>query len=255
MVEVKGVKIGEGAPKLCVPMVGTHEEELLEEAKTIKGLPCDLVEWRADFFQQVMDLERVTITLTKIREIIPELPIIFTFRNKKEGGHQEITPYYYKKLNETVMETGQVDLVDVELFSDAELVEDMVKAGKRNKVALIISNHDFEKTPPVEEMIRRMLKAIDLGGDIAKIAVMPACVADVLALQEVTRRMKEDYEKGPLITMAMGGLGLITRLSGEIFGSALTFGAAAQTSAPGQIAVKELRPIIELLHDKMKKSK
>ncbi|RQD69088.1 MAG: type I 3-dehydroquinate dehydratase [Tindallia sp. MSAO_Bac2] len=251
VVEAKGVKIGEGVPKLCVPMVGRNEEQLIEEAKRIKELPCDLVEWRADFFQQVVEKEVVVTTLEKIREIIPELPIIFTFRNKHEGGHQEITPQYYKELNETIMETGLVDLVDVELFSDAELVENLVKTGKRNKAAIIISNHDFQKTPPVAEMIRRMLKAMELGADIAKIAVMPKCAADVAALQEATRRVKEDHGAGPLITISMGGLGVITRLSGELFGSDLTFGAASKTSAPGQIAVGELRRIIELLHKNM----
>jgi len=253
VVEVKGLKIGEGAPKLCVPMVGRNEEQLMAEAETIKELPCDLVEWRVDFFQHAGQKEVVIAMLKKIREILPKSPIIFTFRNKCEGGHQEITPQYYQELNDAVMETGKVDLVDVELFSDAELVGELVMAGIRNKVAMIISNHDFQKTPPVEEMTNRMLKAAELGADIAKIAVMPKCAADVANLQEATRRVKEDHGVGPLITMSMGGLGVITRLSGELFGSDLTFGAASKVSAPGQIAVGELRRIIELLHENMPK--
>ncbi len=63
----------------------------------------------------------------------------------------------------------------------------------------IISNHDFQKTPPVEDMINRMLKAAERGADIAKIAVMPKSAVDVAALQEATRRVKEEHGVGPLL--------------------------------------------------------
>lgn len=253
MIEVKGVRIGEGPPKICVPMVGMNVEQLMGEADRINGIPCDLVEWRVDFFQQAKEKKVVLEMLGKICGIIPNKPILFTFRNKHEGGHQEITPQYYWELNDAVMETGKVDLVDVELFSDAELVRKLVKAGKRNKVMIIISNHDFHQTPSVEEMINRMLKAVELGADIGKIAVMPKDAADIVALQEATRRVKVDHGLGPLITIGMGGLGVVTRFSGEVFGSDMTFGALSRSSAPGQIDVVELRQIIELLHVNMPK--
>lgn len=48
--------------------------------------------------------------------------------------------------------------------------------------------------------------------------------------------------------MSMGSLGVITRLSGELFGSCMTFAAAKHVSAPGQISVKDARNILNLLH-------
>jgi 3-dehydroquinate dehydratase-1 len=91
----------------------------------------------------------------------------------------------------------------------------------------------------------------DLGADIPKIAVMPKCKLDVLELLEATVIMSEKYADRPIITMSMSGTGVITRLAGEVFGSALTFGAAKKASAPGQIGVEDLYSALQLLHSSM----
>ncbi|MFP3488431.1 type I 3-dehydroquinate dehydratase, partial [Staphylococcus sp. SIMBA_130] len=71
---------------------------------------------------------------------------------------------------------------------------------------------------------------------------------DVLILLEATNEMKEYYANRPIITMSMAGNGVISRLAGELFGSAITFGAAEKASAPGQIAIHELRLILNVIH-------
>ena len=87
-----------------------------------------------------------------------------------------------------------------------------------------------------------------LGVDIPKIAVMPKDKQDVLTLLSATEEMSRLYADRPIITMSMAGDGVISRICGEAFGSALTFGAAGQLSAPGQLGVKELRQVLEILH-------
>ena len=87
--------------------------------------------------------------------------------------------------------------------------------------------------------------------DIPKIAVMPKSVADVITLLDATHTMKTQYADRPLITMSMGGKGVISRLAGEVFGSAFTFGAGKEASAPGQIQVADLRMVLEILHGSM----
>jgi 3-dehydroquinate dehydratase-1 len=91
-------------------------------------------------------------------------------------------------------------------------------------------------------------------GDILKIAVMPNCAEDVLILLDAARTMKEGYSDCPLIAISMGGKGIVSRISGEIFGSDLTFGASVKASAPGQIPAGDLRKIIQLLHCNLKKN-
>lgn len=248
IVKVKNITIGEGMPKICVPIVGETVEKIVEEAEYLTTLEADVVEWRVDFFEQVEDINQVKEALKKIRKRLPQTPIIFTFRSLREGGQKEISTSYYMELNRIMVQTGQVDMIDVELFNDEKDVKHLIDVAHDHHVYVIISNHDFHKTPNKEEIVARLRKGQELGGDIPKIAVMPKNTADVLTLLDATREMKEHYADRPIITMSMAGKGVISRLAGEIFGSALTFGAAKKASAPGQVAVNELKNTLSLLH-------
>lgn len=250
-VMVRGLTIGEGAPKICVPMVGETLTELVEEASFLKIVDLDVVEWRVDFFEHVEDLQKVKEALNEIRSILPDTPLVFTFRSAKEGGEKEVSEAYYFELNKAMAENGQVDIIDIELFNDEEEIKKLVSAAHSRNVYVIISNHDFDKTPAKEEIVYRLRKAQELGGDLPKIAVMPKNAADVLTLLEATNIMFEQYADRPIITMSMAGKGVISRLAGEIFGSALTFGAAKKASAPGQVPVTELRRTLTLINSSL----
>ena len=117
-----------------------------------------------------------------------------------------------------------------------------------NGVKVIASNHDFHKTPAKEEIVSRLRKMQDLGADIPKIAVMPQNKKDVLTLLAATEEMASEYADRPIITMSMSGTGVISRLCGEVFGSALTFGAVGKVSAPGQMGIEDLTTVLGLLH-------
>jgi 3-dehydroquinate dehydratase-1 len=247
-VKVKGVTLGEGATKICVPMVGRTLEELVAEAKLLVTLDLDVVEWRVDFFESAEDIALVKEALTQIVNVLGDIPLLFTFRSAKEGGEREVSTAYYFQLNEAIAATGLVDLIDVELFNEEHLIRNLIQIAHDHNVFVIISNHDFHKTPPQAEIVSRLKLAQELGGDIPKIAVMPSSPLDVLTLLQATYEMQQNYATGPIITMSMAGTGVISRLAGEVFGSALTFGAAKQASAPGQVAVGELRGVLELLH-------
>ncbi|NFG24476.1 type I 3-dehydroquinate dehydratase [Clostridium botulinum] len=249
VVQVKNVKIGEGIPKICVSIVGATSKEILDEAENLKELTLDIVEWRVDFYEEVFDIEKVKDTLSKLITTLNEIPLIFTFRNKIEGGEREIPTEYYLKLNLEVAKTKLVDLIDVELFIGDDLVKEIVEVAHNNKVKVIISNHDFFKTPCKEEIVSRLIKMIQLNGDLPKIAVMPQCEIDVLTLLYATNEVKNKYPNNPIITMSMSGRGVISRIAGEIFGSCLTFGAAKKASAPGQIGAEELNFVLKLLHE------
>ncbi|KKB71586.1 MULTISPECIES: type I 3-dehydroquinate dehydratase [Bacillus] len=247
-VKIRGVTIGEGAPKICVPLVGETLEQLKEEAAFLQSVDPDLVEWRADFFENVEDVEKVIEALAEIRAILQDIPLIFTFRSIEEGGEKEVSKEFYFSLNHAVAKTGLADVIDVELFNEEQDVKKLVEAAHMHHVFVIISNHDFEKTPRAEEIVSRLRRAQELGADLPKIAVMPETAADVLTLLEATHTMYERYAEGPIITMSMAGKGVISRLAGELFGSAMTFGAARKASAPGQIAAGDLKQILDVLH-------
>ena len=77
---------------------------------------------------------------------------------------------------------------------------------------------------------------------------MPQSKADVLTLLSATEEMATNFADRPIITMSMAATGLISRLCGEVFGSAATFGAVGKASAPGQMNAKDLETILSLLH-------
>lgn len=249
-VEVRGVRIGEGVPKICVPIVGKTKEEILAAAKSFADVKMDVVEWRVDWFDGVFDFAQVEDVLKDLRPALGNTPILFTFRTSKEGGEKAIEPDVYVELNKKAA-TGLVDLVDVEAFTGDSYVKEIIKAAHEAGVAVVASNHDFDKTPDKDDIVGRLRKMQDLDADIPKIAVMPQNKKDVLTLLAATEEMVSEYADRPIITMSMAGTGLISRLCGEVFGSALTFGAVGKASAPGQMNAADLNTILNLIHESM----
>lgn len=251
IINIRNTIIGEHMPKICVPMVGKNLNELINEANLLKNIDFDIVEWRVDFFEHVKKIDEVESTLQEIRHILSDIPMIFTFRSAEEGGQTKVGKKFYMELNERIARTGLADIVDIELFNNENDIRKLIDIAHMNSVSVIISNHDFNRTPSKEEIISRLCREQELGGDILKIAVMPNCTGDVITLLDASRIMKEKYARCPIITMSMGGKGVITRLSGEIFGSDVTFAAVKKVSAPGQIYIEDLRKTIELLHNNL----
>lgn len=247
-VTVRGISIGTGRPKICVPALGSCEAEVLASAQAAMDCRPDVVEWRLDWLRQPEDWGEVSQTLGQLRMLLGDTPLLCTFRSAREGGERELAPSHYVDLLCRIMRTGNTDLVDVELFSGDEVVGQIVACAHKTGVATVGSSHDFHQTPPEEEIVSRLERMATLGCDIAKIAVMPQNPRDVLTLLSATERMHSEHPEVPIITMSMGQLGMVSRLCGEVFGSALTFGAAGQASAPGQAPVQKLRQVLNLLH-------
>ncbi|MGB5823171.1 MAG: type I 3-dehydroquinate dehydratase [Proteocatella sp.] len=248
---IRNIHIGSGIPKICVPIVSKTKNEILDEAKNINTLCTDLVEWRVDYFEDVFEIEKVKITLFEIRTILGEIPIIFTFRTKNEGGEKAIEASYYLKLNSEIAKTKNADLIDVEAFFGDYTVKEIIKKSHDYDVRIIASNHDFLKTPPKDEIISRLKMMQDLGADILKIAVMPVHNEDVLTLLSATQDMVSKYAHRPVIAVSMSGKGLVSRVFGEFFGSAVTFGSSKEASAPGQINACELQSMLGMIHNKL----
>ncbi|WP_294348270.1 type I 3-dehydroquinate dehydratase [uncultured Clostridium sp.] len=249
IIEIKGIKLGEGIPKICTPLISDTDEKLLEEAKEVSIVKeVDLVEWRVDYYKYAKDIDKVKNILKEIILILKDKPLLFTFRTKKEGGEKEITEDEYIYLNTEIIKTKMIDLVDVELSLGDENSKVILEEANKFNVTVIMSNHDFNKTPEKKEIINRLEKMILLGADIAKIALMPKNEEDVLTLLSATNEVKKLHEGYPIIAMSMGGTGLISRISGEVFGSILTFGSIKNASAPGQIPVKELEEALKIIH-------
>ncbi len=251
VVEVGGLKIGEGMPKICVPVVAENIEEIKKQANRIMLTPADIVEWRVDHLKRADDIPSVLVALDKLRAYIVEKPVLFTFRTAAEGGEKAVSTEKYIEIYETVIESGKAELVDIELMLGDEIVSSLIKKAHENGVKTVLSNHDFNATPPVDVMTERLMKMKALGADIAKIAVMPESSSDVLALFTASENMKNAEDPIPVITISMGSAGLISRIAGETFGSAVTFASAGKASAPSQIDADELDAVLNTIHHSM----
>lgn len=163
IVEVRNIKIGEGIPKICVPIVGVTKEDIINEAKTFDSIPADVVEWRADWFEGVFDIEKVKDVLVNLRAALKETPILFTFRTSKEGGEKAIAPEAYAELNKAAAASGYVDLIDVEAFTGDEIVKEIIKTAHECGVKVVASNHDFDKTPDKDDIVGRLRRMQELG--------------------------------------------------------------------------------------------
>ncbi len=247
-IAVRDIVIGRGMPKICIPVLGSTQEEIFAQAEHIRTFSCDMAEWRVDFFEEYKNKEARFRVMAGLREILGNMPIIATLRTKKEGGNREIGFPEYTRINLSMAKSKMVDFIDVEAFSFGEISEELIGEAQKAGVFVIASNHDFKKTPSEETIVNRLLKMQEMGADIVKIAVMPQSARDVLALMEATEEMVRIYATIPVITMSMAGLGGVSRLAGELFGSAVTFASAGTASAPGQMDAAELKKVLELLH-------
>lgn len=246
-VKIRDLVLGSGRPKICIPIVGENEEEIIAQAVRIRSYPCDLAEFRADWYVGVFDHDRHASLLCSLRETLGEIPVLFTFRTKAEGGRQEIAYDSYRDLLLSVSRNRMVDLIDVEGFFQSD-VPDLVQEIQAQGLPVILSWHDFDKTEEKDQLISRMKVLQDMGADLVKIAVMPRCKEDVRTLMAATWIMSDQYARVPLVTMAMADIGRISRVCGEWTGSCMTFGSAGQSSAPGQLDASDLDGLLNLFH-------
>jgi 3-dehydroquinate dehydratase I len=247
LVDPRGRKQTGETPLICTPLVGKTRDRVLAEAASVLGKKPDVIEWRVDFFAAIGDTAAVLDTAKALRAAAGKLPVIFTRRSIKEGG--ESIPIEDEKvvdLYEAVSASRLVDFIDFEMSNDPEHVRRVRASTRAHETRLILSYHNFGYTPGVEFLVQRFLEAERLGADVAKVAVMPRDRHDVLALLAATAQA-DDKAKIPLISMAMGPLGAVTRMVGGLFGSSLSFAVGEAASAPGQIPIADLVTVYDII--------
>jgi len=243
----RGQVIGGKRPLICVPLTAATEDGLRQDAKKCASLAPDMIEWRVDFFAAADDLPAVAAALAALRGELRDIPLLFTCRDAAEGGARPLAEAHRFRLWMMALTSGQCDLLDVELAVGEQSIATLRPVAVAARVGLILSWHDFSATPDEEAIFAKLARAADLGANIAKVAVTPKRPEDILALFAATCRARQRLGI-PLVTIAMGDDGRISRLAGGLFGSDITFAAGKGTSAPGQIAVEKLREAMKLLY-------
>lgn len=233
------------AVKTIVPITAKTKEQALAQAQVIANTAdADLAEFRIDLLSFASDTKQVIALGHELKKILGNKPMIATIRTKNEGGQLEISDVDYGKTYQAYLKNPFMDWLDVEMFRDQKVVSEIVQKAHQKKVLIVMSNHDFQKTPSQDEIEKRLLKQDQMGADILKIAVMPKSKQDVFTLMNATLKVSQQTTK-PLLTMSMGQLGTISRVATANMGGSYSFGMIGQASAPGQIDVTKLKQILQ----------
>lgn len=248
-VTVRDITIGGRKVLICLPLMAEDRSSLLQQAKELTSLQPDLLEWRIDGFDGVDNITDAVETLSALRKQIDPIPLIFTCRIDSEGGLKKLSREHRLDLVKAAIGSGHVDIVDVEMCNEQTFIDAVKTEADVQGVKLIFSYHDFESTPEETEIYDKLKQAQSLGADIAKMAVMPHGYEDVLTLLNATLRARNHGVQIPIVTMAMGARGSVTRIAGGLFGSDITFAMGKATTAPGQIHIERLRSAMGTIYE------
>ena len=221
-------------PKIAVAI----KDKVTKE--TIKSLHVDVLELRVDQFAD-LDIEYIVNDIRERKDIGPAL--ILTVRNaESEGGKSDISDD--KKLEIFQAVTPLVDAIDIELSSP--IISKIIDLAKKNKKLVIVSSHNLTDTPEDAILEGVLQDAVKKGADIVKVATQANSIEDVNQLMMFTLKHKDDN----VITMSLGNIGSISRLTFPSVGSLLTYSYIGQPSASGQVPLERLQQDLRLYYPK-----
>jgi 3-dehydroquinate dehydratase-1 len=244
-IRVGGKVIGRAdQPLICSSLVGKSRAAILDEVDSIAPKRPDLIEWRVDFFEAVSDIAEVIDLASAIKSTAAKIPVIFAFRAMGEGGGVcALNETDILKLYVAACASRCVDFIDYEMSNSPASVNRLREISRNSGVAMIMSYHDHQGTPDDEVLAEKFAEAERLGADVAKIVVTPRHSEDVLSLLSATKKASQTCAI-PLISVAVGGIGAVSRVFGWAYGSSVTFASGRNDPAPGQMRIEELRSVL-----------
>ncbi len=222
-------------------IVAVLDKAFVETARSAQKLGADILELRVDMLDPCYHTgEKVSSVIRQLKKEV-KLPVILTIRSSSEGSMAKIAGS--KRLDIFMEAISETDLVDIEISSD-RINSKVIELAKTQNKKVILSYHNFEKTPAIPYLKNQAEKACDMGCDILKIAAMASNMEDVRRLLYFCSKWK----KTRISVMSMGCLSEISRLTGFLFGSCLTYGFIDQPVASGQLSVKDLVKYYHILY-------
>ena len=240
--------LGEGMPAICVPVMGRTACEIAQAAARAREAQADVIELRADSLAEMPDARDAIAACRTVRENAEGIPLLFTLRTRRDGGAGSADERAYERLLGAVAESRACDAVDCELSVGEDAFVRIAERAKAAGVLLVGSSHEFGEIGDVRRAAQWLRRQEALGADVCKAAVMTRTNAEAFALAQVYASVYEELTI-PMIAIAMGPAGAITRIGGACMGSCLTFGTAGEASAPGQIDARRLRTALEIVQD------
>jgi len=232
-----GIRLGRlnlgKVPCIAVPFRDRTPPAAIRKAKR-EG--AGIAELRIDLFSSAAPAH----VLREIRKF-HAFPTIATLRSRREGGSWRGGEKERLSLFRAVL--PRVDAVDIEL-SSGTILKEVAGAAHKAKKTVIISFHDFRKTPSAPRLAAVLRQAKSRGADIVKIAAFARSADDVKRLADFTLANRSKN----LIVIAMGKKGTVSRILFPALGSLVTFAHGGQRTAPGQLSCRALAGLLKQLH-------
>lgn len=213
----------------------------LEEAQAIDAnryVDADIIEWRADFLPK----DEILQVAPAIFEKFAGRELLFTLRTRAEGGEIDLSAQEYVQVIKDVTQLYQPEYVDFEYFGKKDVFDQMLDFPN-----LVLSYHNFQETP--ENMMEILSELTSLNPKVVKVSVMAHTEQDVLDLMNFTRGFKTLNPEQEYVTISMGKVGKVSRITSDVTGSSWSFASLDVASAPGQISLSNMKKIREILNE------
>ena len=223
---------------ICATLIAKTPSILIDALEGVKD-KASLAEARIDYFE---DLDSVDF-----KRLIKDspLPLIFTNRHPDEGGNS--CEGEEKRVNFLIkaIEAGAA-YIDVEFRTEPLLKKKVLEAAKHTSCKVIVSWHDFKKTPDQEELLKILNQIKQDKPDIAKLVTTAHSKKDIQTVMGLYNQVDKPLD---MVAFCMGNLGKISRVACLAMGSPFTFAACSQkeATAPGQLTVDKLFEILKEL--------
>ncbi|XP_057484811.1 bifunctional 3-dehydroquinate dehydratase/shikimate dehydrogenase, chloroplastic-like isoform X2 [Actinidia eriantha] len=229
--KMESERIGKNSTLICAPLMADSVYQMLVSMNKAKSSGADLVEVRLDSLKSFNPSQDVETLVKRC-----PLPTLFTYRPSWEGGLYDGDENSRLDALRLAMELG-ADYIDVELQVIHEFNNFIMQGKKPAKCKVIVSSHNYQNTPSVEDLGNLVARIQAAGADIVKIATTALDIADVARVFQITV-----HSQVPIIAMVMGERGLMSRILCPKFGGYLTFGTLESgiVSAPGQPTIEDL---------------
>ena len=218
---------------ICASIPAENPESLRDKINRAFSFGANYIEIRFDFLD-LSDIEEALKIAENIRE-----KAVFTLRSPAEGGkfkgNNNDRIEWLKKLA-----MAKPMLLDIE-YSTLQSNDDLANYCKTQKIPVLLSWHDFEKTPPKDEL-RYMLEKMRVYSNHIKMVTTAINIVDALRILD----LYENAAESSLIAFSMGEAGIISRIMCTIIGrSPFTYAALEESIAPGQLTVVQMRDIYD----------
>lgn len=221
---------GETLEKVCIPIVETTVKKALRAIQEANRM-ADLIEIRVDYLQK----PELGLLLDGRQK-----PFIVTNRREKEGGRYKGDERKRLSILKEAIDLG-AEYVDMEMRSDRSLLQNLIE--NKNGTKIILSFHDFKRTPSPKELKGLFDRMIRWGTDVIKVVTFAQSWEDNLRVLSLIPYVRGKKQK--IVTFCMGEKGKMSRIFSPLMGAAWTYASSNKNcaSAPGQFTIHEMKEI------------